>query len=319
MAPTAIEIPTSDGKKLLGTLYTPSLAPPPYGMPHKLPALVLAPTFTATQLMGSQNWAKHFTHHLWLAVITFDSRGFGLSASAGEPHEVLPQVQLSDLQDVITFASSHSLIDPAKIALWGSGLSGGHVLHVAAVDKRVKAVISQTPMVNGWVTLGRRVRYDEMPNIIARFAEDRVNRCGGGVPEYIPVVSSVSAETCALPGAESFAHFNVVRKMGGGEGGGKGEAKDEWVNKVTLRSMEAIRAYVPEALIERISPTPLLMVVARDDRVCGADLALKAYQRALEPKEVRIVEAGHYSVYTGEKFEGLVEGEVQWLKSVLGL
>jgi fermentation-respiration switch protein FrsA (DUF1100 family) len=313
MTSTPIQIPTSDGKTLAGTLYTPSLAPPPYGTPHKLPALILAPTFTATQLMGIQNWAKHFTHHLWLAVITFDSRGFGLSKGAGTPYEILPHIQLADIQDAVTFAALHDLIDSSKIALWGSGLSGGHVLHVAAVDKRVKAVISQTPMVNGWVTLSRRVRYDEMPKILERFAADRIARCEGKEPEYVPVVSNVPTEICALPGGESFAHFNVTRKMvetNEGEG---------WANKVSLRSLEALRGYTPEALMERISPTPLLMVVTRDDRVCGADLALEAYQRALEPKEVRFVDGGHYSVYTGERFEGLVEGEVTWLKSVLGL
>jgi predicted alpha/beta hydrolase len=79
MPATPIRIPTSDGHELAGTLYTPSLAPPTYGPAHKLPALVLAPTFTATQTMGLQNWAQHFTAHLWLAVITFDARGFGES------------------------------------------------------------------------------------------------------------------------------------------------------------------------------------------------------------------------------------------------
>lgn len=79
MPASPIEIPTSDGRKLAGTLYTPSLAPAPFGKPHQLPALILAPTFTATQTMGAQNWAQHFTSHLWLAVVTFDARGFGQS------------------------------------------------------------------------------------------------------------------------------------------------------------------------------------------------------------------------------------------------
>lgn len=79
MPATPIQIPTSDGRVLAGTLYTPSLAPAPYGNEHKLPALVLAPTFTAIQGMGLQNWASHFTHHLWMAVVTFDARGFGAS------------------------------------------------------------------------------------------------------------------------------------------------------------------------------------------------------------------------------------------------
>jgi len=33
--------------------------------------------------------------------------------------------------------------------------------------------------------------------------------------------------------------------------------------------------------ITRVSPTPLLLIVARDDRLTAADLALPAYERAL--------------------------------------
>ncbi|KAJ9155680.1 hypothetical protein NKR23_g1975 [Pleurostoma richardsiae] len=331
---TAIQIPTSDGHVLAGTLYTPSLAPAPYGNAHKLPAMILAPTFSATQNMGVKNWASHFTQHLWMAVVTFDARGFGASQGPGiVPQEALPLAQVSDIQDALTFACSHPLIDSSKVALWGSGLSGGHVLHVAAVDKRVRAIISQAPLVNGWTTTSRRVRYDHVPDLEARFAADRLSRTGAALaelqadatksrvevsvqqPAIVPVVADPKGperdELCALPGADSWAHFSRFLGAGGEESG--------WKNGVTLRSLEALRGYMPETLIARISPTPLLMVIAREDRVCGADLALAAYEQALQPKEVRFVEGGHYSVYGGEKFEGNVEGQIVWLRTVLGL
>jgi fermentation-respiration switch protein FrsA (DUF1100 family) len=41
--------------------------------------------------------------------------------------------------------------------------------------------------------------------------------------------------------------------------------------------------YEPGIWVSRVSPTPLLTVVARDDKVTIADLALAAYERALEP------------------------------------
>ncbi|EON99555.1 putative peptidase s15 protein [Phaeoacremonium minimum UCRPA7] len=328
MPATAIQIPTSDGRVLAGTLYTPSLAPAPYGNEHKLPALVLAPTFTAIQGMGLQNWASHFTHHLWMAVVTFDARGFGASQGPGfVTHEALPTAQVADIQDAITYAAAHPLIDPSKIALWGSGLSGGHVLHVAAIDKRIRAVISQAPLVNGWETISRRVRYDHLPDLEVRFAADRLNRCTavlGGAdatalpsPAMVPVVTDPAGpakdELCALPGADSFAHFGrFVNPI-------TAEGTAVWANEVTLRSLEAIRGYMPATLVDKISPTPLLMVLAREDRVCPADLALATYEKALQPKEVRFVAGGHYSVYGGEQLEGNVEGQIAWLRTVFGL
>jgi uncharacterized protein len=44
--------------------------------------------------------------------------------------------------------------------------------------------------------------------------------------------------------------------------------------------------YEPGAYIERIGPTPLLMVVAAGDHLTPADLALEAYQRTREPKRL---------------------------------
>jgi hypothetical protein len=35
--------------------------------------------------------------------------------------------------------------DAERIEVWGSSYSGGHVLVVAAVDRRVKCVVSQVP------------------------------------------------------------------------------------------------------------------------------------------------------------------------------
>ena len=55
--------------------------------------------------------------------------------------------------------------------------------------------------------------------------------------------------------------------------------------------------YEPGIWITRVSPTPLLLVVARDDKLTVADLALAAYERALEPKRLALIPGGHFSPY----------------------
>jgi fermentation-respiration switch protein FrsA (DUF1100 family) len=44
--------------------------------------------------------------------------------------------------------------------------------------------------------------------------------------------------------------------------------------------------YEPGIWARRVSPTPLLMVVALNDTITMTDLALAAYERALEPKKL---------------------------------
>ena len=44
-------------------------------------------------------------------------------------------------------------VDAERIGVWGSSYSGGHVLVVGAIDRRVKCVVSQVPLVSGYEQL----------------------------------------------------------------------------------------------------------------------------------------------------------------------
>lgn len=81
--------------------------------------------------------------------------------------------------------------------------------------------------------------------------------------------------------------------------------------------MEAARAYDPSAWIHRISPTPLLMMVAQNDILTPTDLALEAYERARQPKELHILPGGHFDLYSGPNFEPNAGKQVEFLKKHL--
>jgi cephalosporin-C deacetylase-like acetyl esterase len=53
------------------------------------------------------------------------------------------------LQCITYLQSWTNLVDPERIGIWGTSYSGGHVLVVTAIDKRVKCVVSQMPSING--------------------------------------------------------------------------------------------------------------------------------------------------------------------------
>jgi fermentation-respiration switch protein FrsA (DUF1100 family) len=55
--------------------------------------------------------------------------------------------------------------------------------------------------------------------------------------------------------------------------------------------------YEPGTWISRVSPTPLLFVVADHDAITVTDLALVAYERALEPKKLALLPGGHFDPY----------------------
>jgi dienelactone hydrolase len=98
-------------------------------------------------------------------VVAFDYRGWGKSdgrlvlagkrpakkdgkliAEVTEVRGVVdPLDQTTDIMNAIHWAVGDALCDPERIGLWGSSFAGGHVVYVAARDRRVKAFVSQVP------------------------------------------------------------------------------------------------------------------------------------------------------------------------------
>jgi cephalosporin-C deacetylase-like acetyl esterase len=135
-----ISFKTSDGATLKGWLFT-----PPESAANRLPCLVMSHGWSALKEMDLDAFANYFTSKLPLACLVYDNRGFGDSDhKEGQPRqEIIPSVQRSDISDAITYAQSLPEVEPTRIGIWGSSYSGGHVLEVGAVDRRVKAVVSQ--------------------------------------------------------------------------------------------------------------------------------------------------------------------------------
>lgn len=137
-----IEFRTNDAVTLRGWLYTPSTSPQ---SGSKLPCLVMSHGWSAVKEMALDKFAEAFIAKLAIVCLVYDNRSFGSSdTSPGQPqYEIIPSVQISDLQDAITYAQGLEIVDPSKIGIWGTSYSGGHVLQTAAIDKRVKACVSQ--------------------------------------------------------------------------------------------------------------------------------------------------------------------------------
>ncbi|KAF2094345.1 alpha/beta-hydrolase [Rhizodiscina lignyota] len=298
-----IEFKTHDNVTLRGWLYTPSSGS------GKAPCLVMAHGFSAVKEMDLDTFAEYFTSKLNLVCLVYDNRGFGSSdVKDGHPlYEINPNEQVSDYSDAITYAQTLPEVDADKIGVWGSSYSGGHVLVVGAIDRRVKIVLSQVPLVTGLGNFSALVRSDVRPQMDQMFMDDRLARFAHKDPVRIPVVDENPQAPSALPTSDSYQFFQAWGK------------KSPWKNDVTLKSMEMLRAYEPVAYIHRISPTPLLMTVERNDVLTPSQLALDAYSKALEPKQLQILPGGHFDAYSGPTFESNAGTQAEFLKKHLGV
>jgi len=265
--------------------------------------VVMAHGFSAVKEQHLDDFAEAFCA-AGLGVVVFDNRNFG--ASDGTPRqEIDPVQQIRDYRHAITFAETLDAVDAGRIGIWGTSFSGGHVLVVAAIDRRVKCVVSQVPTISGWGSALRRTRGDRVAAQLAFFDEDRRARFAGKPPRMLPVVSEDEAAACALPGREAWDFFMSQPARWPG-----------YRNEVTLRSAENARGYEPGIHVPRISPTPLLMIVADADWVTPTDLALEAYNAALEPKRLVLLKGGHFVPYV-EQFADASAPAVAWFRQWL--
>ncbi|GAY10261.1 alpha/beta hydrolase [Pseudonocardia sp. N23] len=269
------------------------------------PTVVMAHGFSAVKEMYLDSFAESFAA-AGLNVLVFDNRNFG--ASDGEPRqEIDPWEQVRDYRHAITYATTLDTVDPTRIGIWGSSYSGGHVLVVGAIDRRVKAVVAQVPLVSGSANIGELVRADFRAGFREMFDADRAARYAGDPPAMVPVVDADPTAPSALPTPDSWTWFTETGK----------DRAPSWRNEVTLRTVEMLGEYEPGTYIGRISPTPLMMVVARGDHLTPAHLAIDAYENAREPKRLVILPGGHFDAYV-DGFEGASGPARDWFVEHLG-
>lgn len=150
----------SDGIRLHGEVFTPAGTP----AGRRLPGVVMAHGWGGTAA-GLRNDAADIARAGYF-VLTFDYRGWGQSGSPvvlvdpEPPHRpgeaepftarvrplreyINPHEQAEDWFSALDWIMGEPQVDPDRIGIRGSSYSGGHVVHVAAHDPRVKAVVSQ--------------------------------------------------------------------------------------------------------------------------------------------------------------------------------
>lgn len=274
----------ADGTTLRGWFYTPAGANGP------VPTIVMAHGWSAVKEMWLDKYAEEFAN-AGMAALVYDNRNLG--ASDGEPRQELdPFAQVRDYRHAITFAGTLPEVDKNRIGVWGSSYSGAHVLVVAAIDRRVKAVVAQVPATKLFDAFQRNVREDVWPGLLGALDADREARYRGEAPAMIPVVSEDPNGYAALPQAESYEWFTETAEL----------RAPSWKNETTLASLDMALEYEPWAYVRRISPTPLLMIVSERDTLIPTDHALETFELALEPKEIVIAPGHHFSAYV-EGFE----------------
>jgi dienelactone hydrolase len=287
----------AEGATLRGWFY------PAEGQDGPAPCVVMAHGWSSTKEMYLDRFAEVFSA-AGLAVVVFDNRGWGDSGTApGKPrYEIDPWEQIRDYQHAITYAQNRPEVDAGRIGAWGTSFSAAHCFVLAAIDRRVKAVSGQAPLISGRATYDNTVRVNNLVAGPGIFEEDRRARARGERPAMVPIIGTDPGELVALPTPDSHDYFTRAKR----------DLDPTWPNEVTLRSLDNLYGYEPAKFLPDITPTPLLMIVGKSDGLTGGNLAAAAYGTASEPKKIVLLPGGHFAAYEGEGFATASAASRDW-------
>jgi fermentation-respiration switch protein FrsA (DUF1100 family) len=291
-----VRIPADEGVELGAWLFVPEGT-------GTHPAITMAHGFAGIKEHGLEPFAYAFAA-AGFVVLVHDHRNFG--TSGGKPrNDVDPWTQIADWRRAISYLETCPEVDPKRIGLWGTSYSGGHALVLGATDRRVRCVVAQVPTISGYEQGLRRVSPDALPGLELAFSEDDRAQLRGEPLRSQAVVSSDASVAAVYRSTDAIDFYLQPTPRGLFE------------NTVTLRSTRAARMYEPGIWISRVSPTPLLLVVAREDTITIAGLALAAYERALEPKRLALIPGGHFAPYI-DQFALAEAAATGWFRAHLG-
>ncbi|KAF2159001.1 hypothetical protein M409DRAFT_30537 [Zasmidium cellare ATCC 36951] len=283
----------SDGLRIRGTLFSPSSCSSPA---KKHPIVVFGHGFG-----GLKEWAIPETAEALaqagIAGLSFDYRNFG--DSEGMPREEVSHLgRLQNWQDAITYALSLPETDAQRLGIWGTSLGGRDALAIAAVDKRVKSVLAQAPLIY-WTesSAARMAGYDDdLVGFRSDLAKDRMNKMRGDEPQYVHFVR----------GSGDDIKQSFIESLTMGE-------RRSFYNRITLQSYSPTVLMDVSSLISRISPVPVRFVFAEDDTLPGQ---VWAYELAKEPKSLIKIKGHHFSPYMESKSKA-IEAARDWFIDTL--
>ena len=229
-------------------------------------------------------------------------RGFG--ASGGSPRQLVSvQRQRQDYHAAVAAARKLPGVDPERIVLWGISYSGGHVVVVAARDKRVAATISVTPAMDGipvLIQLGRNAGPDP-PRACGR-ATDYATRSG-----RLPAARRISSPWWASRG-----RTRMVTPASGKETYAA-IASPSWRNELCARTALEAGFNRPITFASRVT-CPLLVQVGTDDSICPPPAGRRAVTKAGPRAKLREYPIDHLDIYTGAWQERALADELNFLR-----
>ena len=274
----------------------------PENLSAPVPCIVMGNGLGGTKDMVMEPYAIRF-QEAGFAVLAFDYRHFG--ESGGGPRQLVwIPYQLQDYAAATEYARGLNEIDPAKIALWGTSASGGHVVVIAAKDHRIACVVAQCPGLDGRAAAMMAFKREGFKNVslIMHGQRDLVRSWFGLSPHKMPIVGKPGS-VALMPTQDAYDGYGEL-------------VRDGFVNEVCARIAIRGDKYRPVKKAKNVR-CPALLQICDNDSLAPVSAAEETEKQLGKYAEVKHYPIGHFDIYWGENFEKSVSDQLEFFKKHL--
>lgn len=275
MASTSVSF-LSDGQQLAGDLYLPD------GLTTPVPAVVMAAGFGGVKEMLMPPYAAAL-NQAGIAVLVFDYACFG--SSEGEPRQHMDlDAQQRSYRRALDYLTDRPDIDSSRLGVFGTSMSGGHALALAASDTRVRSAVVLIPFTGlDTSTLD--------PGVLDMFEDAARRQAAGEVPDMI----ASTGKPGDIAAMTSDGAWEWMARM-------TADAPT-FRNEVTVASLWNLANYHPAKNLGVIT-CPVHAVLATDDAITPASAARLALS-AIERLEIVEIPETHFELFTDHLQESI--------------
>lgn len=252
----------------------------------KHPALVIGPPYGGVKEQGPGVYANQLAQRGFIC-LAFDPAFMG--ESGGEPRHVSsPDLFSENISAGVDYLGLQPFVDREKIGVIGICGSGGFALSAAAVDTRIKAVVTAS-MYDMSAASRLGLSSEQIQKEKEKLSQQRWVDAENGYPEYIP---SFPEEPAAVIPDEMQGIFREFFEFYATKRGHHPNARGNFTSTSALSFMN----YGLNDHIDEISPRPVMFIVG--DRAESRFFSDMAYEKAAEPKRLVVVpDCNHVDLY----------------------
>lgn len=279
----------SDGLSLRGVLVRPAQHTGP------LPALVASHGWSGAVNFRVLPFAARLAQRGY-AVLAIDHRGFG--GSEGERLRCDPAEQVRDVSNAATYLAGLPGIDSSALGVAGASFGGGIAVAAAAADQRLKACVAIVPLGDGRRWLSGLHGATAWPELIERLARDETTRqAGPGERVELSVLMPIA------PGPAADAEAALIAET--------------YPEGYPLENAQLALDFSPERVVAAIAPRALCLITPTDDTIIPAEHSVALYERAGEPKSLRLLPDGGHGGPLGPQVDSTAQTAVAFLDTHL--